>query len=46
MLPFFIALAIACVAFWRVALKILVAVAIFLIVSVVIMVIQDLHHLK
>jgi hypothetical protein len=46
MLPFFIALAIACVAFWRVALKILVAVAIFLVVSGVVMVIQDLHHLK
>jgi hypothetical protein len=46
MLPFFIALAIACVAFWRVAVKILVAVAIFLVVSGVVMVIQDLHHLK
>jgi len=46
MLPFYIALAIACVAFWRVALKILVAVAIFLVVSGVIMVIQDLHHLR
>lgn len=46
MLPFFVALAIACVAFWRVALKILVAVAIFLVVSGVVMVIQDLHHLR
>ena len=46
MLPFFIALAVASMAFWRVALKILVAVAIFLIVSGVVMVIQDLHHLK
>jgi len=34
------------VAFWRVALKILVAVAIFLVVTGVVMVIQDLHHLK
>ena len=46
MLPFYIALAIACAAFWRVALKILVAVAIFLVVSGVVMVIQDLHHLR
>jgi len=46
MLPFFIALAVASVAFWRVALKILVAVAIFLVVTGVVMVIQDLHHLK
>jgi hypothetical protein len=46
MLPFFIALAVACVAFWRVALKILVAVTIFLVVTGVVMVIQDLHHLK
>jgi hypothetical protein len=46
MLPFFIALAVASVAFWRAALKILVAVAIFLVVTGVVMVIQDLHHLK
>jgi Na+/glutamate symporter len=46
MLPFFIALAVASVAFWRVALKILVAVAMFLVVSGVVMIIQDLHHLR
>jgi predicted MarR family transcription regulator len=46
MTPFFIALAIACVAFWRVAVKILVAVAIFLLVTGMIMVIQDMHHIK
>jgi hypothetical protein len=46
MIPFFIALAVACIAFWRVAIKILVAVAIFLLVSGVVMVIQDLHHIR
>ncbi len=46
MLPFFIALAVASLAFWRVALKIMVIVAIFLIVSGVVLIIQDLHHLR
>jgi hypothetical protein len=46
MIPFFIALAVACIAFWRVAIKLLVAVAIFLLVSGVVMVIQDLHHIR
>ena len=46
MLPFFIALAVASLAFWRVALKILAIVAIFLIVSGVVLIIQDLHHLR
>jgi len=46
MLSFYIALAVACVAFWRVAWKLLAAVAIFLLVSGVVMVIQDLHHIK
>ena len=46
MLPLYIALAVACVAFWKVAWKILAAAALFLFVSGVIMVIQDLHHLR
>jgi hypothetical protein len=41
-----IALAIACVAFWRAALKILAIVAVFLIVSGIVLVIQDMHHIK
>lgn len=44
MMPFFIALAIACVVFWRAALKILVIIALFLLGSGVVMVIQDMHH--
>ncbi len=39
---FVIVLAVACVVFWRVALRIL---AIVLLVSGVILVIQDLHHM-
>jgi hypothetical protein len=46
MIPLYIALAVACVAFWKVAWKILAAAALFLFVSGVIMVIQDLHHLR
>ena len=46
MLPLFIALAVACVAFWRVAIKVLAAAALFLIVSGVVLVIQDMHHLR
>ena len=46
MIPFFIALAIACVAFWRVAIKIMAVVALFLLVSGVVMVVQDMHHLR
>ncbi len=46
MIPFFIALAVACVAFWRVAIKLLAVVALFLLVSGVVMVIQDMHHLR
>ena len=42
---FVIALAIACVVFWRAALKILAIVAVVLLVSGVILVIQDLHHM-
>jgi hypothetical protein len=44
MILFLLALAVACVVFWRVALKLLVIVAIALIVMGVVMVIQDLHH--
>jgi hypothetical protein len=46
MIPLFIALAVACLAFWKVAVKILAAVALFLIVSGVVMVIQDMQHVK
>jgi hypothetical protein len=46
MIPFFIALAVAFVAFWRVAIKLLAVVALFLLVSGVVMVIQDMHHLR
>ncbi len=46
MLSFFIALAVASVVFWRVAWKLLVVVALFLLVSGVVMFIQDLHHLR
>jgi hypothetical protein len=46
MIPFFIALAVACVAFWRVAIKIMAVVALFLLVSGVVMVVQDMHHLR
>jgi hypothetical protein len=46
MTPFFIALAIACVAFWRAALRILAILAVFLVVSGAVMVIQDMHHIK
>jgi hypothetical protein len=45
MIPFFIAIIVACVAFWKVAAKLLVAVALFLLVSGVVMVVQDLHHI-
>ena len=46
MIPLFIALAVACLAFWEVAVKVLAAVALFLIVSGVVMVIQDMQHIK
>jgi hypothetical protein len=41
-----IALAVACVAFWKVAVKILAIVVFFLVISGTIMVIQDLHHMR
>jgi hypothetical protein len=46
MIPLFIALAVACVAFCKVAVKLLAAVALFLLVSGVVMVIQDMQHIK
>ena len=46
MIPFLIALAVACVAFWKVALRILAIAVIFLVIWGVIMVIQDLHHMR
>jgi hypothetical protein len=46
MIPFFVALAIACVAFWRAALKILAIVAVFLLISGIVMLIQDMHHIR
>ena len=46
MLALFFALAVACLAFWRAALKILAAVALFLLVSGTVMVIQDMHHIR
>ena len=45
MIFFLIALAVACVAFWKVAVRILAIVVIFLVISGVVMVIQDLHHM-
>jgi hypothetical protein len=44
MLPFYIALAIGCVAFWRVALKLLMIVAVFLLIYGIVMVVQDVQH--
>lgn len=44
MILFLLALAVACVVFWRVALKLLAIVAVALIVMGIVMVIQDLHH--
>ncbi len=46
MIPVFIALAVACIAFWKVAVKLLALGAIFLVVSGAVMVIQDMHHLR
>jgi hypothetical protein len=46
MIPLFIALAVAFIAFWKVAVKLLAAVVIFLVVTGVVMVIQDMHHLR
>jgi 4-hydroxybenzoate polyprenyltransferase len=45
MIPFYIAIIVACVAFWKFAAKLLIAVALFLLVSGIVMVINDLHHI-
>ena len=46
MILLLIAIAVACAAFWKAAVRILVAVVIFLIISGTITVIQDLHHMR
>jgi len=46
MIPFFIALAVASVAFWRAAIKIMAAAALFLIAAGVVMVVQYMHHIR
>jgi|GraSoiStandDraft_41_1057321.scaffolds.fasta_scaffold500314_1 hypothetical protein len=46
MTPFFIALAVASVAFWRAAIKILAAVALFLLASGVVTVVHYMHQLR
>jgi hypothetical protein len=40
-----IALAIACVLFWRFALKLLAIIAVFLLITGIILVIDNLHHI-
>jgi hypothetical protein len=45
MIPLLIAIAVACIAFWKVAVRLLAAVALFLIVSGIVLVVQDMHHL-
>ena len=45
MIPLLIATAVACIAFWKVAWKLLAIAAIFMLVMGVIMVAQDLHHM-
>lgn len=46
MFPFLIAIAVACVAFWKLAVRVLAIAVIFLVVSGVIVVIQDLHRMR
>jgi hypothetical protein len=41
----FMLLAVACMVFWRAAVKILAIVAVLLLVSGLFLVMQDLHHL-
>lgn len=41
-----IPLAVACVAFWKLAVRVLAIAVIFLVVSGVIVVIQDLHRMR
>lgn len=46
MTPFFIALAVASVAFWRAAVKILAVVALFLLASGMVTVVHYMHHIR
>jgi len=46
MIPLLITLAIASVALWRVALRILATATVFLLVFGIIQVVQYLHHIK
>lgn len=45
MIPLLIAIAVACIAFWKVAWKLLAMAAIFTLVLGVVMVVQYLHHM-
>ena len=45
MLPLLIAIAVACIAFWKVAWKLLAIAVIFMLVMGVVMVVQYLHHM-
>ena len=45
MIPLLIALAVACVAFWRVVWRILMIVVLFLFAWEIVLIIQDMHHL-
>ena len=46
MMPFFIALAVASMAFWRAAINILAAVVLFLVMAGAVTVVQYMHHLR
>ena len=45
MLPLLIAIAVACIAFWKVAWKLLAITVIFVLVMGVVMIAQYLHHM-
>lgn len=45
MLPLLIAIAVACIAFWKVAWKLLAIAVIFVLVMGVVMIAQYLHHM-
>ena len=45
MIPLLIAIAVACIAFWKVAWKLLAIAVIFMLVMGVVMVVQYLHHM-
>jgi len=46
MIPLFIALAVASLAFWRAAIKILAAATLFLLASGVVTVLHYMHHFR